>query len=519
MGGNAVKSIVLLMVLVVLSFVVGAQVSDSMSDSYGAFVLIGMIALGFVMLLLGEKSMALLIILPCALYDIYAFPGLSGLRSQPVPFVFSTAIAMYALLLWIMRYVHFRWRGMLILDVLVFILTIYFIGNYIAYPTAIAAFTEDAEYVGGKEYMWLALGLVYYIMVSAVDFPAQTLPKLIHRVFWACVGVHVLYLVGAAAMGRLGSMLSTAASGDAVRFTFFNYIVPLGIYYFYASGPLGRIVVSLRSWFFLGGSSFMLLMGGRREIFLATGLAVAFMAFLKREFSCILLIVLMLYGGLFVLSSQHVLLTAPHSVQRVLSVVPGMEISRTIAQGTKGSSDTRREVWKYGLDPRTGFIKNYIWGDGFRMSLAYISRSQTAVMRRASEGLNILGDERQAYVFARGGLWHNGFLATVHHTGIIGLAIVICFFIVGAVMICAISRAYWGNRYYPAIMAMVMPWMAFALSYSWGSSDLCGFFGCWVFLGIIKLMYCAAREQGLLRPLFLREQYVPMTIRELETGN
>lgn len=518
MGNGAVKTIVLLMVLVVLSFVVGAQVSDGMKNSLGAFVLIGVIGLGFVLLLLGERSMMLLLALPCIFYDFYVLPFLSSYRFYPFNYVFPGVIFAYAVLMWVMRYVRFRWRGVLVLDVLVCIITLYYIGNYIAYPTAVNAMSVNAEYVGGREYIWLALALIYYVSVSSVAFPAKSVPKLIRRVFFLSVWGHVLFAVALLASGQLGTMVRNAAAGDGVRFTLFDYVAPLCTYYCYSSAPISRLLCSLRHWSVLSICSLMVLLGGRREIFLAMALAVAFLAFLKREFSVILVVVLFLYAGLWSLSSQHVLLNAPHSVQRVLSVVPGMEISRSIEQGTQGSSETRKEIWRYGLDPRTGFIKNYIWGDGFRTETAYLQRSSVGAMRALSQGRSVYAGERQAYVFARGGLWHNGFIYTIHHTGVVGLVLVICFFIVGMVMIYAVSCAYAGTQYYPAIMAMSLPWAAVALSYAWGSGDLSYFFSAWTFLGIIKLLYCAARERGLLRPLFQRDQYVPMTIRDIESA-
>lgn len=106
----------------------------------------------------------------------------------------------------------------------------------------------------------------------------------------------------------------------------------------------------------------------------------------------------------------------PFGIQRAMTVLPGVKLSNKIEKEAEGSSDWRLEMWEWALDPSTGYIKDYVWGDGFGLSSYREKLRTTAVALRTIQNDNKL--------FAARGAWHNGAIHLVHRTGYVGLSIV-----------------------------------------------------------------------------------------------
>lgn len=504
MGGGAVKTIVLLMVLVVLSVLVGAQVSDSMKESMGAFAIIAMICIAFGMLLMGAKSWYLLYLVPAFLYQ--ASTDAFGIRHVPFMFAAAGAIFAYGILLWAMGYIRFRWRGFLGLDLLVVCVVLLMVWSFIQYPVSIQAFNPDAEYVGGSEYIWLIVSLLYYIALSAMSGHQGDILKLTRLSFYAlCAGCALNMMYYAVKIMR-------ASGYGPERFSFFNIIAPALLFYVYCSAPFPKLISSPKKMIAGIAALIGIFLGGRREILLGTGEALIFSSFLKKELMFVVVSGILFYGAAVLLGGMHVWHRAPISIQRVMAVLPGVSVSQSVVRGTTGSSNTRLEIWALGMDPRTGLIKNYIYGDGFQTETASVRRKEIGFMRA---GKRQHGKEWSRSL-AESGNWHNGWLVTVHRLGLIGLVVVNLVFVCGLVMLAKVSNAYRTRKEYPFIMALCLPFAQSALSFVWGTQTLMHFFFDFYSLGLIKVLYCTAREEGRLRPLFLRERYVPMTIREIE---
>lgn len=508
MGSGAVKTIVMLMVLVVLSVLVGAQVSDSMKDSMGAFALIGIVGVAFGMLWMGSRSWQLLYFLPAFLTNAPIGGGTAGLSYTPLGFAAAFVVLGYGIIMWGMGYTKFHWRPYVVLDLLILGVFILFACSFIRFPVSISIVDADAEYVGGKEYIWLIGALLYYIAVSSMSGKPNEVVPLMKFTLYALIAGQLLYIVygGLRLVGR--------ASSDGLRYEFFNVLGAIIIFFVYSSAACLKLLASPKKLILLCFALAGILLGGRREVLVNTAMALIYVALLKKELLMCFILGCLAYGGLFVLGEQHVLEKAPFSVQRVAAVLPGIQVSRGVRSSNAGSSETRLMVWQLGMDPRSGYIKDYIFGDGFQTSSAFIRRGQTAAMRGTLDA--------SAWGFARGlaasGNWHNGFLTIVHRLGLIGLVFLNLVFICGLVMLAKVSNAYRERSEYPYIMALILPFAQTALSFSWGTVTLLHYFASFQALGIIKVLYCCAREEKLLRPLFLREQYVPMTIRDIENA-
>lgn len=509
MGNGAVKTIVMLMVLVVLSVLIGAQISDSMKDSIGAFALIAFICVAFGMLWMGKKCWQLLYFLPAFLINAPLLGETAGVHNLPLEYAAAAVVFVYGLLMWVMGYIQLRWRAHLFLDLLIVCLVIMFIWSYLQYPVSIMVLDPDAEYVGGKEYVWMLTALLYYIALSSMSGPREETLRVIKLSFYVLCAGQLLYCVyGCVSIGSIGGLLN-------FRLSFFCTLASALLFYIYCSAPVSQVLRSSRNVVVGIFSMAALLLGGRRETFINAGEALIFASLLKKELTAFVVMGGLLYGMAFILGEQHVWDNAPSSVQRVLVVLPGVNLPGSVRHSTEGSSETRRMVWRLGLDPRTGYIKDYIWGDGFQTKMSEMRRGQIARMRGVQD--------KSAWGFARSlaasGNWHNGWLVVVHKLGIVGLVLVNSIFLCGMVMTAQVSRAYRRRAEYPFYMALCLPVAQTALSFAWGTQTFLHFFNIFQALGIIKILYCIAREEGTLRPLFYREPYVPMTIRELENAH
>lgn len=512
MGGNAVKTIVMMSVLVVLSAIIGSQFSGSLSDSYSAFYVIGFVVVMFAMLCFGDKSWMLVYILPMMMLGN---PKVNSLH--PVPFALSCAIFCCCLIMWLMGHMKLHWSAMWGVDLPVLLLISAMVVSFIRFPVSINALDIDFGYVGGMEYIWCLCALGHYIAVSLLTPKTSDMAKISKWSMLLMMALQVPYVVFA----YRSSSAYLDPEGSAERYWFLFIPATTLMYYGYAKAPIQNLLRSARplAIFFIGFIGLMLT--GGREYFLRGAFAIAFLSFLKRELTVAVLSGIFCYGFIFILSEGGALQNIPKGAQRVLTLLPGVEVNRYIQSGTEGSSLTRRLIWSLGLDPRTGLITDYIYGDGFRRPTAELNRGLVATMRGTTMTAQSKGKDRTqawAYELAKSGSWHNGWLTVVKKLGLVGLVVVNIYFLSGLLLMVKVSSAYSGTKEYPYIMAVCLPFAAFALSFAIGTQTFVQVFGTFLPLGFIKLLYCEARAKGRITPLFLRAQYVPLVIREQETA-
>lgn len=500
MGNDAVKNIVLIMVLLVFSVLIGSQISDGFMTSLSAFALIGTVVAAFIMLLVGTQSWKLLYYVPAA---IFCLPLVR--RAMPVAYTVCLFVFFYGILQSMMGKVSFRWRGHLVLDLLVAALLFYCIGNYIKYPVSIHYFDPEAEFVGGKEYVFAVLAFIYYIAISCMSGSAKEIITVSQRCFYILCAFQVV-------VSLCEVLYYHGAWG--IRYQAFGYLGCPLLYFVFCSAPIVQLLRSPKAWGLMLVSMALLLLHGNREFFGFAGETVGFAALLKRELLGFAFVGIVFYGFFLFMGHQGVLEKAPYSLQRVVTILPGIKVSKLAEIDTRGSSATRRLVWGYALDPRTGVIKDYIWGDGFQTSTQKINRAAVAAMRGLRDHLS---NEDFAMNLASGtNNFHNGWLSTLKTLGLVGLVLVNLIFICGMVMLVQVSVAYKRHPAYPYLMAQCLVYAQYALSYMWGTQTLITYFNTFMHLGMIKLLYCAAREQGWIVPMINRRRYVPMMIREAE---
>lgn len=504
MGGNAVKSIVLLLVLVVLSAIIGSQFSGSLSESYGAFYVIAFVIAMFGMLIMSDKCWMLIYILPSMLI------GLPYWKDAPLCFGVSCAIFVCGMLMWLMGHIKFCWHAAWVLDSVVLAFFILMLVSYIRFPVSMSVLGLEFDYVGGKEYVWCVCSLVHYIAISSMTPRSADVPKMIKWCMLLMMLMQIPYCIDAFIHRR--ALIEDI--GAEARYAFLYIPGATLLYYGYARLPMRKLLLSLRSLGMIFAGIVMLISCGGRELFLRGAMGAVLLPILKKELTAAVLLGFMIYAGLLTLSVSRQTENLPFGAQRVLTVLPGVKVSEEIHRSTEGTSNTRLIIWEMGLDPRTGLIKDYIWGDGFQLATATLRRTQIAAARGTSDFLK--GGRAQAYYLALGNSWHNGWLTVLKRLGLVGLIGVNILFLCGLIYIVKVSCAYYGSKYYPYIMAMILPFASIALTFVFGTQTFMNVYGTYLPLSFIKILYCAARDKGKIQPLFLKQTYVPLAIREQE---
>lgn len=140
------------------------------------------------------------------------------------------------------------------------------------------------------------------------------------------------------------------------------------------------------------------------------------------------------------------------------------------------------------LGTRAGYIKDYIRGDGYQLSRRELNRDSIAQMRGVGKGIGL---ERGNDTLARTGNWHNAFITTMHHLGIVGCALTYLMELLGLFLFMRLAAYYRGKPFFACFCAL------------YGTSFV-----------LLKLLYTLLAEEGKVSPLALRRTYVPMLIQE-----
>lgn len=512
MGNNAVKTIVLLMVLVVLSFIIGAQVSDSMKDSFGAFAIIGAIIGGGFLIYMGPRVWQLLFILPPFMPILpLPLPHLNEAISQcnMAPCYVGSVVMVYWIVLCSLGRVRIRWRWAAILDIPFWIFVGFLVVAFIRFPVALNAMNLDYDAIGGEEVVILFFVLFLYVCFSMIPITKQELEKVLPLAFKLFFVAQAILIVRGVMFGGIA-----AAEGDG-KVSRFYFLYPAGstlFFWMYSKYPIGRILASFRCWAIsLFGLVSAFSTGQRQNVaLLATG--IVYIAAVKRELLVLISALVVAYIGVMSLSELDLLIHMPGNLQRTLASVPGVKVDGGIAFGAKGTMETRRKLRECALNPHTGVIKDYMWGDGFAISRAYINRGSVAAMRGTGRGTQ----DYEGMCIVRN--FHNGALHTLSRIGYVGLAWcgVVC--IVAWCVSIQVLRAWLRTDTYPYIVVGIINMPIILLTYVYANYVTKHFMLSLQSYFFLKLCYCIARENGMLRPLFLQQYYVPLMIQEHENS-
>lgn len=504
MQNAVVKNVIISLILVVLCVVLGSQAAESRTVSMGIVVAI---VAGCFMLWIGPRCWGLIYLIP-PLVDFLPIPG--RLAAFPLALLTGLGVFAYWFVMWGMGYVKFKWRWLFSLDLLILIMFLYMVVSFVRHPVAMAALDLDTEYVGGKEYLWCILATTFYLAISSIPCTYEQLRKVLNWSVYLTLGACVLGIFLSLAGIRGGGGLSQLR--EAATTTRFSMFVELGmysIYILYGMHPMAKVLFTPKLLLGTLLSFVGVLLSGWRETLMNSSFIILTLAIIKRELWCFCLIVACGYGVLLYLSAEGVVKEFPYGIQRSLTVFPGIEVTREIKSGARHSSEWRIVMWKWALDPRTKYIEDYVWGDGFGQSVDYLRREGTALMRGSTQH----GD--QDY-FARTGTWHNGAITAVHRLGIVGLVIITLIYGYCYILVIQICMRLRGTPLYLPALFFILPYGGAPSLFYISAGTIIKFFNTYIFIAMIKLFYCVGREQGLIIPWLQQQRYVPLAIQEIE---
>ncbi len=496
MQGNGLKGIIAGIILVVLCFIVGAQAAESAVSSAA---IIAAVVGALVLILMGKRCWWLIFLLG-PVVDVLPLPG--PLSTIPGGMYMAAAVLVYWLLLWGMGYVKIKWRSFLLLDLLVLALAICVVAAYIRRPVSINYLGFETDTQGGADYVYYAVAFVYYLTLSCIPMEKGELAKVLR---WSVAVVLGALFVDACMVLVSGGI--HVSELDSLRTESLFFFGEKGMAFLWVRFSFLAIILNP----FLVGIALMLcgcvLLSGGRERFMVVFCTIANIAIIKKEIlSCVCVGGVALFG-LYMLSAAGFIEQAPHSVQRIVSMLPGIEISRAAKTDTEGTWEWRLTIWDMALDKRAGYIEDYVFGDGYGISVAEHSRLQRGVMRGQIEYADL-----EAYAIM--GIWHNGAIRMLNYLGYVGLTLVVLILIVGSVYMFRVCFALRGSPLFFPIVFYVSNYAALIPEYCLGAHGDRQFILQFVSLALIKWAYCMLREEDKLIPLWQRKRYVPQMIRE-----
>lgn len=502
MPNAIVKNVLACLILVVLCVIIGAEAAESKKVSLG---IIALLVGGGFLLWLGVRSWVLVFLIPPVL-SLIPLPG--KLAAVPGPYLVGLLVLVYWFVMWGMGYVKFRWRGLLSLDLAILLVFVYMAISYIRNPVVMAVISIEGDSVGGREYIYCILASLFYLTVSCIPCSYEQVTRVMG---WAVKLslVACLVAVGLGLAGYVGGETSLQDSVTETRFTMFLQLGLYGIYILYGQYPMSKVLLSPLIFFGCALSCMGILLSGWREQMMAAGFIVLALSFIKRELWCMILALMSVYATLLYLSHEEIVKEFPYGIQRCISILPGIEVAPDVAAGTEHSTDWRIEMWKWALDPRTRYINDYVWGDGFGVSVDYLKRETTAMMR-AGSAYDI--QDR----LARTGEWHNGAIASVHRLGYVGLGIITLVYVMCTCLMLRVCRSLRGTPLYLPSLVFVLPYAAQPSLFYISAGTITKFFNTYVAISMIKFFYCVAREQGIIVPWHLRQRYIPLAIQAHE---
>ena len=499
MNATAIRNVIVAIVLVLFCILIGSYAAEDKNVS--VFMIAGIVGFIF-MVVLGRRSWVLLYLLP----PVVPFLPLGVLYRLPAGFLVAGFVLAYWALMWIMGYVQFKWRTLPALDAIVLVLFLYYLLTFYWHPVSINELGIEAEYVGGKEYVWCLLAVVYYVTLSSIPCSYDAMCSVLRKTMYLVVAATVF-----GAMSGLFGMVSAGSLGEEVGNSRFMLFSELGVVVFliaFSRKTFHEIMASPKYLAIMLLCCAAVVISGWREklvMFGAVGLA---LCYIKREMVYIIFFGIAAYGSLLYLSEEKVVEEHfPFGMQRTLSIFPGVKISEEVLRDTRSSSEWRKVMWRWALDPRTGYIKDYVWGDGFGQAVSDLNRYNVSLMRGSAR----YGDQED---FAYTGTWHSGPILAVHRTGLVGLALITIVFLYGSFLIVRVCRAYRGTPMFTFAVLFTCKFFGDIAHFYISAGTITHFFDDFVYLALAKVLYCIGREEGIIVPVFSKGRYNPMLIAE-----
>lgn len=511
MSNSIFKSSVVFIVLIALGFVVGSMAADGLKQ---AAIPIALICCVFGVLLLGRHCWVLAFVLP----PLFSSLEISLIQNFPVAYVVCAFLLVYWLLMWVMGYVKITWHRVWLLDIFTFIFVGYFLFTWVMHPVTLDVLVNEITHegdaqIGGKEYVWCIACIFCYLFLSVLPLKYDGVVRLLKVAFWISLPMLLLSAVKVALLGAGLSGESTLSSAGTSRYM---GMVGIGnaLYTFILCkyGIMGIVCSPIKFLIMCGGGLCVALSGFRTHMMVCAFVYVV-TQLLHRQLCVAMLPLVCGYVLMCYLAGNQYLSDLPFGVKRVLASIPGLdEIDRRVTLNAEGSLEWRYLLWDLAMNPSTGYIKDYVWGDGFGYSKAALKQAHLLYMRG-----KMIGDMDHLQ-YARQGMWHNGNITAIHRIGYVGYVMLIVwtlavFFVIFRLLFCIRNTKNCEYVYYYTLSAF----SSFLNFYASGGA-LPSIFNTFFSVSLAKLLYSLAMKAGYIAPMLRRKVYIPLMLREQEEG-
>lgn len=522
MQGGTIKSIIIFILLAIFAFIAGSFVTDGLSE---ALIPTVMIVGAFGLIALGKNSWWLLFLAP----PIFQLIPIPALQTFPVAYFCCGMVLAYWILMSLMGHVRLTWQGVKWLDIATLVLCVYFLSTWVRHPVTIKAFTsftdEGDQIVGGADYIMCIGAIVFYIAVSAIPMKLKLLGRVLKWSFWLTLIFSVFLAIKQVITpsATVGVVETLSAQDDSVfsselssRTSSYIFIGRSIFEWIIVKYSLCSIIITPWKLLVVVYALFLLLLGGYRLDIVYSFVYALCACYYKKQLTVYILLGLFAWGGLVILSQTRMIESLPIPIQRAFSAIPGVDANKVVEADAEASAEWRYEMWRMGLNPREGYIEDFVWGDGFVQSLSDIKReAYLETVHRRSFLINttvIAGDALE-----RGG-WHSGWVTAIHRTGYVGLALLsiwLIMFLVAMVRACSAMQFVSQKEYIFMILFQIPIQIAtvYIGTATWGSIFVGGFYSA----TIVKLVYALARDEGMMKPMFQRKSYVPLMVEANES--
>lgn len=504
MSGNLIKNIILATLLVWISFMIGTEAA---ADIQSASLVICCIVALFVFIILGHNCWWLLFILS----PVMGLLPLGAIQQLPIQYSIAFLILIYWIIMRLIGRAQFIWRSLLWLDYSLLFILLYIALTYYWNPVSVSAFADhDTQIIGGKGYIQILSAFIYYLIISSIPYDWEQIKKVLKwmarlTVAASLVGCIIIFIQG-------GDPHTGMTIQEAAKHSRFSAFLPVGrvLFTFIVSlYPLYHIIFSPVRLTLVIASVIAVMLSGFRNIVASLAFFSLWTSIIYKNLLLFICLSLCTYGALIYCSSEKILEDLPFGVQRTLSAIPGIKVSKEAKVDAEGSVEWRKVMWKWALDPRTGYIKDYVFGGGMGLDKYQMQRWSTLLARGQIDSGNL-------EMFADKGLWHNFYIETISTIGTVGLILVIFFMLetLWLLMMIEISLRHDASIFY----------VVFAFAYfvqdtvhhliSTGSSG--GVLMNTIGAGALAKVICVeAKKTGFIIRFCKRKHYIPMAVKSL----
>ncbi len=498
MGNSIVKNTIGILVLIVLSFIVGIMAADDKKSS--VMLICAMAGCGVIVAMGKRVWYALFLLVPIC-------KALPTVKEVPLEYPIEAIVLCYWTLLCIIGRARFTWRKLIGADLLVLLLVGIMVFTYIRYPVSVQMFESlfgfKAEYTRGKAYIYMIFFIINYICFSCIPFERKKLKKLLK---WNLVLLLVFHLlIGTYEIFSKGSTLGEQRIGQLKEFGTYLFIAV------YCSAPLSRILTSPTIIFSIIVSFFCNIITGFRSYLFVFFIDVISCILIKREYFFFIFSAIIGLSFIFIFSASGTLQNLPFTFQRSLSVIPGLKLSQDVINDGNGSTDWRILMWKWALDPRTGYIKDYVFGDGIGFKTADVKRIRRDNLYEPDYAEGLYAHQKS---FAAQRLWHSGIIECIQSIGYAGLFVVFIIQLYAIIIMIKVNTALRNTPYFVYSMVYTCTAASYMIHFFAAAGSLSAFFLKISALSYIKVFHSIAIEEGKIVLGHRRKLYIPKLIQE-----